>query len=91
MVLKIDCVILWVDRFMSLTLRPHSVNCFAYSKLTYRCNVIDKWIEDPPTSPPPGMCGTKDWYYDEQEDTPEQLVADLIELEERMNMGEEYE
>jgi hypothetical protein len=28
-------------RFMPLNLRAHSVNCFAFSKLLYRCNVID--------------------------------------------------
>ena len=33
-------------RFMSLTLRPHSINCFAYSKLMYKCNVIDLRIAD---------------------------------------------
>ena len=33
-------------RFMSLTLRPHSVNLFAYSKLLYRCNSIDLRIVD---------------------------------------------
>ena len=33
-------------RFMPMNLRAHSVNCFAYSKLYYRCNVIDPRIED---------------------------------------------
>ena len=33
-------------RFMPLNLRAHSVNCFAYSKLYYRCNVIDPRVED---------------------------------------------
>jgi hypothetical protein len=28
-------------RFMPLNFRAHSINCFAYSKLLYRCNVID--------------------------------------------------
>ena len=28
-------------RFMSLTLRPHSIILYAYSKLLYRCNSID--------------------------------------------------
>ena len=33
-------------RFMPMNLRAHSVNCFAYSKLYYRCNVIDPRVED---------------------------------------------
>ena len=33
-------------RFMPLNLRSHSVNCFAYSKLYYRCNVIGLRVED---------------------------------------------
>ena len=33
-------------RFMPLNLRAHSVNCFAYSKLYYRCNVIDPRVAD---------------------------------------------
>ena len=33
-------------RFMPMNLRAHSVNCFAYSKLYYRCNVIDPRAED---------------------------------------------
>ena len=33
-------------RFMSLTLRPHSINLHAYSKLLYRCNSIDLRIAD---------------------------------------------
>ena len=33
-------------RFMALNLRPHSVNCFALSKLQYRFNVIDPRVED---------------------------------------------
>ena len=28
------------NRFMSLCLRPHSVNCYAYSKPLYRCNIV---------------------------------------------------
>ena len=27
-------------RFICLNLRPHSVNCYAYSKLLYRCNIV---------------------------------------------------
>ena len=50
----------------------------------------EKWIEDPPSSPSPGMCGSTAWYYNEQEDTPEQHMADLIEAEEKW-MGEEDE
>ena len=34
------------DRFMILTLRPHSVNLYAYSKLLYRCYSIDLRIAD---------------------------------------------
>ena len=33
-------------RFIDLTLRPHSINCFTYSKLMYRCNVIDLRVTD---------------------------------------------
>ena len=33
-------------RFMSLTLRPHSINLYAYSKLLYRCNSIDLRVAD---------------------------------------------
>ena len=33
-------------RFMPLNLRSHSVNCFAYSKLYYRCNVIGLRVDD---------------------------------------------
>ena len=33
-------------RFMSLTLGPHSINLYAYSKLVYRCNSIDLRIAD---------------------------------------------
>ena len=33
-------------RFMALNLRPHSVNCFAFSKLQYRFNVIDPRVAD---------------------------------------------
>ena len=33
-------------RFMALNLRPHSVNCFALSKLQYRFNVIDPRVAD---------------------------------------------
>ena len=33
-------------RFMPLNLRAHSVNCFAFSKLYYRCNVIGLRVED---------------------------------------------
>ena len=33
-------------RFMSLILRSHSVNCYAYSKLLYRCNIVDPRSED---------------------------------------------
>ena len=33
-------------RFMALNLRPHSVNCFALSKLQYRFNVIDPRVSD---------------------------------------------
>ena len=31
---------------MSLCLRPQSVNCYAYSKLLYRCNIVDPRSED---------------------------------------------
>ena len=31
---------------MSLTLRPHSINLYAYSKLLYRCNYINLKIAD---------------------------------------------
>ena len=31
---------------MPMNLQAHSVNCFAYSKLYYRCNVIDPRVED---------------------------------------------
>ena len=31
---------------MSLCLRPHSVNCYAYSKPLYRCNIVDPRSED---------------------------------------------
>ena len=31
---------------MSLNLRPHSVNLYAYSKLLYRCNSVDLRIAD---------------------------------------------
>ena len=31
---------------MPLNLRAHSVNCFAHSKLLYRCNVIDIRVQD---------------------------------------------
>ena len=47
----------------------------------------DKWIDELLSSPPPGMCGTQNWYHDEHEDTPEQTVADMIENEERWNKG----
>ena len=33
-------------RFMDLNLRPHSINCFALSKLQYRFNVIDPRVAD---------------------------------------------
>ena len=33
-------------RFMSLNLRPHSVNCYALSKLLYRFNIIDPRVSD---------------------------------------------
>jgi hypothetical protein len=33
-------------RFMPLNLRSHSVNCFVYSKLLYKCNVIDIRVAD---------------------------------------------
>ena len=33
-------------RFMCLNLRSHSTNTYAFSKLLYRCNVIDLCIED---------------------------------------------
>ena len=33
-------------RFMSLNLRPHSINLYAYSKLLYRCNSINLRIAD---------------------------------------------
>ena len=33
-------------RFICLNLRPHSVNCYAYSKLLYRCNIVDLRSED---------------------------------------------
>ena len=37
----------WIaGRFMSLTLRPHSINLYAYSKLLYRCNSNDLRIAD---------------------------------------------
>ena len=32
--------------FMSLILRPHSVNCYAFSKLLYRCNIVDPRSKD---------------------------------------------
>ena len=32
--------------FMPLNQRPHSVNTYAYSKLLYRCNVIDPRVAD---------------------------------------------
>ena len=31
---------------MSLNLRSHSVNCYAYSKLLYKCNIVDPRSED---------------------------------------------
>ena len=31
---------------MSLILRPHSVNCYAFSKLLYRCNIVDPRSKD---------------------------------------------
>ena len=31
---------------MDLTMRSHSVNTFAFSKLLYRCNTIDLHIQD---------------------------------------------
>ena len=33
-------------RFMELNLRPHSINCYALSKLQYRFNVIDPRVGD---------------------------------------------
>ena len=33
-------------RFMSLNLRPHSINLYAFSKLLYRCNSVDLRIAD---------------------------------------------
>ena len=33
-------------RFMSLNLRPHSINLYEYSKLLYRCNWVDLRIAD---------------------------------------------
>ena len=33
-------------RFMELNLRPHSINCYALSKLQYRFNIIDPRVGD---------------------------------------------
>ena len=33
-------------RFMELNLRPHSINCYALSKLQYRFNIIDPRVAD---------------------------------------------
>ena len=57
-------------RFMALNLRPHSVNCFALSKLQYRFNVIDPRVSDIKSF----LSQSKSFLYAELLEKPEELV-----------------
>ena len=57
-------------RFMALNLRPHSVNCFALSKLQYRFNVIDPRVSDIKSF----LSQAKSFLYADLLEKPEELI-----------------
>ena len=57
-------------RFMALNLRPHSINCYALSKLQYRFNVIDPRVSDNKSF----LSQSKAFLYADLLEKPEELI-----------------
>ena len=57
-------------KFMPLTMRPHSLNCYAYSKLWHRCCTIDMRLSDITAF----NKQSKSWLYADMLEKPEELA-----------------
>ena len=59
-----------IGRFMTLTMRPHSLNCYAFSKLWHKCCTIDLRVMDIKTI----NKQAKGWLYADMLEKPEELA-----------------
>ena len=57
-------------KFMPLTMRPHSLNCYAYSKLWHRCCALDLRVSDITAF----NKQSKSWLYADMLEKPEELA-----------------